>query len=106
MHTSSGHSSGHFYSLECIWMRCIVTCIVDQDVKPLLSLEEVLAERSDRLQVRQVQLHVRHIQAVTPKLDLPHSFLCFLHISTCDDDTGTSHCQGNSCVLANTRIPT
>lgn len=82
------------------------TCVVDQDVKSLLSLEEVLAELSNRPQVRQIQLHVKDIKAVTLKLDLPHSFLSLFHIPASDDDAGASHCQGNSCVLANARIPT
>lgn len=83
-----------------------LTCIIDQDVKPLLSLEEALAEFPNRVQVGQIQLHVKDVKAVTLELDLPHSFLSLVHVPASDDDTGASHCQGNSCVLANARIPT
>lgn len=82
------------------------TCIVDQDVEFLLSLEEVLAELANRRQAGQIQLHVKNIKTVTLKLDLPDSFLSLFHISASNDDTCASHCQGNSRVLANTRIPT
>lgn len=84
----------------------VATCVVDQDVESPLSLEEVLAELSHRLQVGQVQLHVKDVKTVTLKLDLPHSLPSLLHVSASNDDTGTSHCQGNSRVLADTRIPT
>lgn len=83
-----------------------LACIIDQDVKPLLPLEEALAEFPDRVQVGQIQLHVRHVQAVALKLDLPHGFRSFVHVSASNDNAGSSRCQGNSCVLANARIPT
>lgn len=83
-----------------------LTCIIDQDIKPLLSLEEALTEISHRAQVGQIQLHVNNVETVTLELDLPHSLLSLVHISASNDDTGTSHCQGNGCVLANARVPT
>lgn len=83
-----------------------LTCVIDQDVKPLLSLEEALTEFPYRAQVGQIQLHVQDVKVVTLELDLPHSLLSLVHVSASDNDTGASHCQGNSCLLANARIPT
>lgn len=43
---------------------CVVshlTCIINQDVEPLLSLEEAPTEFPYRLQVGQVQLHVKDV---------------------------------------------
>lgn len=94
------HGSGHLHQVDPF------TCIIDQDVKPLLSLKEALAEFPHRAQVGQIQLHVKDVQAVTLELDLPHSLLSLVHISASDDDTGASHGQGNSCVLANARVAT
>ena len=83
-----------------------LTCVIDEDVEPLLSLEEVLTELPYRVQVGQVQLHVMDVQVVTPELDLPRSFLGLVHVSAGNDDMGASHRHGNSCVLANTTVPT
>lgn len=40
-----------------------LTCVIDQDVKPLLPLEEVLAESPHRAQVGEIQLHVEDVEA-------------------------------------------
>lgn len=83
-----------------------LTCIIDQDVKLLLSLQEALTEIPHRAQVGQVQLHVEDVKAVTLQLDLPHSLLSLVRVSAGDDDPSTSHGQCNGCLLANARIPT
>lgn len=87
------------------YSKCI-TCIIDEDVKPFLFLEEAPTEVSDRLQVGQVQVHVRDVQAVTLELDLPYGSFCFVGVPAGDDDAGTSHCHGNGSVFANARAAT
>lgn len=72
-----------------------LTCVIDQDVKPLLPLEEVLAESPHRAQVGEIQLHVEDVEAAAPDLDLPHGLLSLVGVSAGDDDAGASRCQGN-----------
>lgn len=66
------------------------TCIIDKDVQSFLSLKESLAELPHAAQVGQIQLHVSDVQAVTFKLDFPHSLLCSAGVSAGDDDSSSS----------------
>ena len=52
-----------------------LTCVVDKDVQPLLSLQEALTEVSYGAHVGQVQLLVQHVDTVAPDLDVPHRLL-------------------------------
>lgn len=81
-----------------------LTCIVDEDIKSLLFLQEALAEVSHGSQVCQIQLHVKDVKTVTLELDLPHGLLSLVYISASDNDSGAPHCKSNSCLFANARI--
>lgn len=84
----------------------ILTCVIDQNIQPLLLLQEVLAELSDRPHVGQVQLHEEHVHAVAPVLDLSHSLPGSVFIPTGDDDSGSSPGQSHSRLFADARVTT
>lgn len=82
----------------------VPTCVIDENIQPLLFLQEVLAELSDGPHVGQVHLHEEHIHVVAPVLDLPHSLPGSLLIPTGDDDSGSSQGQSHSRFLADARV--
>lgn len=83
-----------------------LTCVVDEDVQPLLSLKEGLTEVLYGAHVGQIQLHVMDVNVVTPDLDLPHRLFSLVHVTASYDDTGTSHRQGNRRLFADASIAT
>lgn len=81
-----------------------LTCIIYQDVQTLLLLQKLLTKVSNGAQVGQIQLHIEDIKRSTVKFDLSHGRLSLFRVSASNDDTGASRCQGNSCLLASTRV--
>lgn len=77
-------------------MSTVLTCIIDENIQPLLLLQEVLAELSDGPHVGQVHLHEEHVHVVAPVFDLPHSLPGSVFISTGDDYSGSSQGQSHS----------